>query len=906
MRIYAIGIAILMSGLQVSAEEWPIKRFEVVALEPAGHADMIAGTEKIPVLVTRMLRSVNIDPDQILDFSEVELDPETKTAMERFLNDAAGLYESWGFGPPSLEPVVELENGAMAHRVYLVKNVIINDTHYSGMKIGSCEGMFSERIILLSADAILSAKEYAPDGTVLNNGRITVNGYATLAHELFHAVQHGSVFASRCSKFTGSVGDWITEGQADAIAWDAVRRLRNANPDVTPGKSWGLRDYQFSLPIPSVRPPETDGYRTSSFWRYLAETASGGTPGAEPQSVDYSFMASMLATPAVARDCNETSDAPCRAELFWLDRNLRTQFGKPLRDLYALFMQAYGQYDTARVRDVTHSWRGEAFPSCYPIVFRKTDDPEFGNAVNVHHVQVDTFNANATTCFLVTPVGYDSDVRVNVRVDDSDGHFSIQDLAAGIEGPPYRSENAKVERGRNDGDPRMTSWEFDFEGKESTMFFLSNVADNPAKTSVLDGLPVTLMVVKEYGRMSKGKGAGVPGIEQPMRIEFDKFGPKDVVRTTTEIHQKAGFLRPCMVRLTMRNSKSDVAIEVAMDHEGPILPGTYDIAYLEHGQYQPTDEHPDEFVVSFGLGKDGHYIGNRQIAYGGQVGTVEITAFSPDIMAGRVRVLGKKELTGYLRKEQRAQYDAAPESMSVESVFSVLPRVHPGGKGLLANDNCFDPDPSKWYAASSPDIKAPPPAPTDAGDTSSPRRDGDDPVEEREAEVSAPPTTSSDAGKTSTAPGSATSGTISALCRPLYFTETQSFNANPELPFRFNKPVGWQAELLDGPRSGRISSPDYPDGGIEYNIRWLVRRSDNAQSEAMRKILGEVVGTVNYGAESVPVYSYQMGDTLNTYVTLPVGDRFIDVELLFKGRRSCDMKPVEDLRALFLNSFQAK
>lgn len=906
MRFCATCLGILVISVQVSAEEWPIKRFEVVALEPAGHADMIAGTEKVPVLVTRILRSVNVDPDQIFDFSVVELDPETKAAMERYLTDAATLYESWGFGPPSLEPIVELDNGATAYRVYLVKNIIVGDAHYSGIKYDACEGTFTERVMLLAADQILTPEEKLPDGTVLKKGRITANGYGTVGHELFHAVQHGSLFASPCSEFEGSVGDWIMEGQADAVAWDAVRRLRNANPDVTAGKSWGLRDYQFALPVPSVRPPETDAYRTSSFWRYLAETASGGTPGAEPQSVDYSFMASLLATPSVSTDCDETRDAPCSAELFWLDRNLRAQFGKPLRDLYALFMQAYAQYDTARVGDATNSWQRQAFPSCYPIVFRKRDDPEYGDAVSVHHVKVDTFNANATTCFFVTPLGYDGDVRVKVRVDNPGGNFAIQDLAAGLEGPPYRVENAKVEGAGEDGGPRMASWEVDFEGAESTKFFLSNVADNPAKTTLLDNLPVTLMVIKEYGRMSKGKGAGVPGIDQPMQIEFDKFGPKDIVRSTTEIHQKAGFLRPCMIRLAMRNSKSGEAIEVAMDHEGPILPGTYDVAYLENGKFQPTEKHPNAFVVSFGLGEGGRYIGKRQIAYGGQAGTVEITAFSPDLMTGRVRVVGKKEAIGYLRKEQRAQYDAAPESMSVESAFSVIPRVHYGGKGLLEDDNCFDPDPSKWYAASSTDTEASPPAPTDGDEATAPGRDRSDPVKESETEGSQPAAKPSEAGMTNASAGSATGETISALCRPLYFTQSHPFNANPELPFRFNMPVGWQAELMDGVRSGRISSPDYPDGGIEYNIRWLERRSDNAQSEAVRKILGEVVGTVNYGSERIPVYSYQMGDVLNTYVTLPVGDRFIDVELLFKGRRACDMKPVEDLRALFMNSFAAK
>ena len=135
------------------------------------------------------------------------------------------------------------------------------------------------------------------------------------------------------------MGNWITEGTADAIGIDVLRTLRGE----TVGnwiEAWGARSYSRRLPVPfiySLLPrdwsdEELEAYYTSSFWRYLAEyQALGELPGPELNPVDYSYLAAMLARGGAVRDC-DASEAECDSELRWLDLGTQQAFGLTLSE----------------------------------------------------------------------------------------------------------------------------------------------------------------------------------------------------------------------------------------------------------------------------------------------------------------------------------------------------------------------------------------------------------------------------------------------------------------------------------------------------------------------------------------------------------------------------------------------
>lgn len=96
------------------------------------------------------------------------------------------------------------------------------------------------------------------------------------AHELFHAIQFGIPGLAYSNNIRGGgclPANWITEAMADAVGIDFMRREYRysfpPNPkDPSSGYYAGLRSYSDSLHRPGSG---TDGYKTSSFWLYLAD-----------------------------------------------------------------------------------------------------------------------------------------------------------------------------------------------------------------------------------------------------------------------------------------------------------------------------------------------------------------------------------------------------------------------------------------------------------------------------------------------------------------------------------------------------------------------------------------------------------------------------------------------------------
>lgn len=472
--------------------QWPIKEFEVVNVEPSGSIERNSYLQNWTELLVRLIRETSIiDPDFPEYFHSVPLDSATKATMESFLSSAAVELERWGFPPPGLEPVVTLDSGAEAYRVYLVNEL----DGPRGKYIPSC-GRDDETVIVLSASDILTGPTEIP---------FAPRGAVTLAHELFHAVQWATPFFG-CGD--GGVGDWITEGQAEAIGYDLVREIGGLNLLWTGSRQWGPADYAAALPKPNLTDKDLEAYYTSSLWRYFAESyasraAGGRAPGPEINPVDYRYLAEWLRTGPVARDCG-TAHAECDAEVRWLDQRLESTFGEGLRDVFPHFMEAlalYGDHRPARSRNsppLTGSqWRDRVFgPGCEPMLLSANpSDASDRSDAHVDEGPVGPFDELSAQCWAVQVDGFEQDVSVAITVDATTDQAAIADLTAAVAGPPMWAEKA-----REEVDPqtnlRRATWVFDFPKDTTSYFLLTNIADEPVSTMRNDDLSIMFEVLE--------------------------------------------------------------------------------------------------------------------------------------------------------------------------------------------------------------------------------------------------------------------------------------------------------------------------------------------------------------------------------------------------------------------------
>ena len=202
--LFGIGLLLLL-GLDSAFARWQTTWFEIVVADPSQYGRAFETME------SNVLR---------LALNEDEL-----FSMELFLHDVAVHFENKGFADPVaagvLGPLVDENNGdKKLIRVYLLDIMSFN-TAYTAANVplayytNDCDGPeFPDSIFIHKPNAF-------------KNNRVKDETYATLAHELFHAVQKASLFGrSRdCS-----VGKWITEGTADAIGYDMGRVVQWLRP----------------------------------------------------------------------------------------------------------------------------------------------------------------------------------------------------------------------------------------------------------------------------------------------------------------------------------------------------------------------------------------------------------------------------------------------------------------------------------------------------------------------------------------------------------------------------------------------------------------------------------------------------------------------------------------------------
>jgi hypothetical protein len=282
-----------------------------------------------------------------------------KIYLESFLHDYAVALQNDGFADPTaniIDSVIEDENGREVVRVYLYD---LGPGAPLGAFTGPCDpsvdsfgrdvSQDKRRVLVLHKLGTFSGQHVSPEG--LQNA----------AHELFHAVQFASTF--RQGEESCEVAKWITEGTADAVGFDYVRRLRNLEfnnlykmrgNDPLFNKPFGLREYHKILS--REWPRSSDDYRSSSFWRHLAERyhmKNQDHPGSRKTPTDYRYLAKLFARPYSGRA--ELND------LRWIDSFMRSQaeFSSGLAPHFSQFMATIADFMETRIPSIAGLSDGE-------------------------------------------------------------------------------------------------------------------------------------------------------------------------------------------------------------------------------------------------------------------------------------------------------------------------------------------------------------------------------------------------------------------------------------------------------------------------------------------------------------------------------------------------------------------
>jgi hypothetical protein len=435
----------------------------------------------------------------------------------------------------------------------------------------------------------------------------------------------------------------------------------------------GGREYFNSLPT------EVDDqtYRTASFWRYLAELTSKSNNSPHP---NYSYL-----TWIFEGDFNGPTSIA--ADLEWLDRGLRSATGKGLAHNYSHFTAALANYVPSRLskppggtpEQASNSWLNRLFESCQAHILSETKT----------EISTDlSMKKNAARCFKVemqksqstSSQATKSGSTILNRIRANKKGATKYDLAIqarsftrkGIEalwlGMSGDKEVTQAFIGR-DAEGYVGYWQFSLAIGESQTFIISNVAEDPLQS--LDH-EVKLKFFSNDASMSSSS-SGLGDVGGPIKLDFDNFLMREILSNKSETHQNAGIENPCMIRLHFRESSSNAEFFLMMDNEGAINPGSYNAV-----KSSKPEKFPGKFMANINFGK-----GGERISYFAEAGSLELSAFSPGLLKGKVNILGRLPKKGYGDKETQW-----PETISVETEFTLVPRINLNSS-LLKSDYCF-------------------------------------------------------------------------------------------------------------------------------------------------------------------------------------------------------------------------
>lgn len=424
---------------------------------------------------------------------------------EAYLSQVARYYQSLGFKAPPL-PMTQGRNGGMAYRVYAYKFDPNEPTAKAGFSgVGKIDLRFDiSRAII--------------------NGKPAPRSFEDLAHELFHNIQRGYQTA-----YDADHGNWIVEGQAQAMGMEAAKRLRGIDA-WTAYEDYRLGGRSYQLPLPTETWDET--YRTASFWRYLAERTTAdhrnGHAGVAPIAADYSYLAKVyeerFAGPASAKN-----------DLKWLDAGLRRAFGLSLNRIYPAFVGTFAGYVPTRLLNLPAATRYDDIldPSYGPAhEVRLTNSAErsedvwlrriFGPCPTISLGQ-DIFSStaqrqlaiarNASVCFKVEATGAGPvSIHIQTRTSTVDDLWSLWISKSGsdqVKSPTLGSSPV--------GGGYLGGWKFTIAPGKPQVFIMSNVAEHAEESitqnltlEVTASLATNSMASRQGGGSSKSSGSSQP------------------------------------------------------------------------------------------------------------------------------------------------------------------------------------------------------------------------------------------------------------------------------------------------------------------------------------------------------------------------------------------------------------
>lgn len=372
---WLLGCLLVWPGAQAAqADVWPTTRFQVIFGPPIardwGEGELAAYLDLIMPLFAEEHALV----DQ----------------MEDALSRAARHYQAMGFPEPLLEPLVTLEDGSLAYRVFVCKqswlDKLEDDVMGSNPAQLSIPGLPTLRSIWERCGNENAAAHMGRCAETagfrnyiyINRERRFTNAtmgfwdYEVLAHELFHAVQAGSAWGDHSSPC--NTGSWIIEGTADAIAGDFVREEWKGAPNFTPNrtKEHGIRNYAETL---ATRMDEYV-YQTSSFWRHVAEwyhaavANAGRRVGSAESKTNYGYLVHLFKQRMSGPDGS-------RRELRWLDEGLRStpRLTTNLARIYAEFIASFADQFRTRIASAAERQSRSELDRFLRFVFGGSTDP---------------------------------------------------------------------------------------------------------------------------------------------------------------------------------------------------------------------------------------------------------------------------------------------------------------------------------------------------------------------------------------------------------------------------------------------------------------------------------------------------------------------------------------------------
>ncbi len=494
LLLFLLGVFWIVMPMSSAAEEWPIKEFKVIRNNPSPTTWADVQTAKLRV-------KLGTSPQKYADAVEARYNYEqsnfskkvslaTAQEIEKWLHAVAQAYEDMGF----LNPHYGNTSMVSGQKKFLVYVYPFYDAYaaYNGI----CASNPKTHIRI---DSVRSIK---PDGS------LTAKAYQDIAHELFHAVQHRyDLFSKSCN-----VGEWITEGTAEAVGIEMARKLYPKKAPYTIcqiGKRfYNQRLYTNAGSSVGASPPCQEAkldYQALSFWQFLGEYAHRKFMG---DYAEKGYLATEEFVPPDFRYLHNffsrthSMGSPAK-EYVWLNKVLRQnnrygkhQFGIILHTAYSRFVGTFASYwkekrmsrypgavGGASQAAQEEKWMKWIFGACAPVIVNK--------GASIPPVTL-AIGPVAAQCLKMTFNGFEKDERVGLTFFASGDNQSIdqESLAISTDGGKkiIRRHPAEQVADRIGKFPKIAAT------TDPQYFIVSNVAKKAATTKAIE--PV-LTIVQE-------------------------------------------------------------------------------------------------------------------------------------------------------------------------------------------------------------------------------------------------------------------------------------------------------------------------------------------------------------------------------------------------------------------------